>query len=152
MVLLPLSLFSSSDGTAGLVTLACGTDNQGNSYLVDRLLTTKYPLGVVLVELCHQLQLRRAVLRARWLPRLQDEKADALTNGDFRHFDPSKRIEVDLANLPFGVLPALFEKGESYLEELAAAKAAGKAAAAAGHVAKRRRKAGDALRDRQPWL
>ena len=152
MVLLPIAEFSEGAASAGLVTLSCGTDNQGNSHLLDRLMTTKYPLGVVLVELCHQLQLRGAVLRANWLPRLQNEEADALTNEDFRHFDARKRVEVDLASLPFGVLPARFETGEKYLEELAAVKADGKAKEAAGHVAKRRRKAGEALRDRQPWL
>ena len=30
---------------AGLITLSCGTDNQSNSYLLDKMLTTKYPRG-----------------------------------------------------------------------------------------------------------
>ena len=54
---------------AATLTLSCGTDNQGNSYLLDRMLTTKYPLGVVLMELAHQMRLRRLILRAKWLPR-----------------------------------------------------------------------------------
>ena len=62
------------------------------------------------MELAHQLADRKAVLRAQWLPRLQNEEADALTNCDFRHFDAAKRIR-------------------------------GRA----------RRKAGDALRDKDPW-
>ena len=39
---------------------------------------------------------RAATLRADWIPRLQNEVADALTNWDFRHFDEQRRIHVDL--------------------------------------------------------
>jgi hypothetical protein len=116
MVLLPESEVASA--TSGLVTLTCGTDNQGNSYLLDKLMTTKYPLGVILMELSCQLGLRRACLHARWIPRLQNEEADALTNGDFQHFDPKLRIPVSLDQLPFRVLNELFEEGETYVSEL----------------------------------
>ena len=95
-----------------------GTDNQGNSYLLDKLMTTKFPLGVILMELSCQLGLRRACLHARWIPRLQNEEADALTNGEFGHFDPAKRIPVDLDDLGFRVLNELFEEGEAYIADL----------------------------------
>ena len=39
MVLLPESEVVSAK--SGLVTLTCETDNQGNSYLLDKLMTTK---------------------------------------------------------------------------------------------------------------
>ena len=87
---LPLGDFQRKTGTSGLITVGCATDNQGNSYLVDRLMTTKYPLGVILVELCHQLSLRHAALRAHWVPRDQNVEADSLTNSDFRHLSASK--------------------------------------------------------------
>ena len=51
MVLLPVENFDRAVPTSGLVTPGCGTDNQGNTFLVDKLMTTKYPLGVVLMEL-----------------------------------------------------------------------------------------------------
>ena len=118
--------------------------------MVDRLMTTKYPLGVILVELCHQLSLRHAALRARWVPRDQNEEEDSLTNSDFRHFSASKRINVELEDLPFGVLHGLLEKGESYVAELAAARATGKQT---GVQAEKRRKKiqGQGLRETQPW-
>ena len=31
--------------STGLATLSCGTDSQGNSFLLDKLMTTKFPLG-----------------------------------------------------------------------------------------------------------
>ena len=150
MVLLPEKDFARSSDSTGLVSFSCGTDNQGNAFLVDKLMTTKYPLGIILVELCHQLARRRAALRAQWVPRLENEEADALTNSDFRHFRAENRLEVDLEALPFGVLPRLLEQGETFVAELEAVKL-GKVAAHAG-AAKRRRVKGDALRDRQPWL
>ena len=150
MLLLPLGDFGRQAGTTGLITVGCATDNQGNSYLVDRLMTTKYPLGIILVELCHQLALRHAALRARWVPRDQNEEADSLTNSDFRHFSADKRIAVELEDLPFGVLHGLLAKGEAYVAELAAARANGKQAG--GPAEKRQKKIqGLGLRETQPW-
>jgi hypothetical protein len=151
MVLLPDDAMRAE--TLGTVSLTCGTDNQGNSYLLDKLMTTKYPLGVVLMELAVQVGLRNAVLRANWLPRLQNEEADALTNSDFRHFDPSKRIDVDLETLDFKILNKLFAVGDEYVEELAKLKEKDKlrretSNAEAGQPKRRK---SDALRERDPW-
>ena len=81
-------------------------------------MTTKYPLGVILMELSCQLGFRRACLHTRWIPRLQNEEADALTNGDFQHFGPKLRIPVSLDQLQFRVVNELFEEGETYVAEL----------------------------------
>ena len=132
--------------------MTCGTDNQGNMFLLDKLLTTKYPLGVVLMELSCQLGLRRAALRANWIPRLQNEEADALTNGDFRHFAADKRIDVDLSSLPFLLMNDLFEEGEAYLAELEALKVQDRERRVlAKESAAGKRKKGQTLRDKDPW-
>ena len=150
MVLLPLVDQGPGEASA-LLGLSCGTDNLGNTFLLDRMLTTKYPLGVILMELAHQCRVRRVALRAAWLPRLQNEEADALTNLDFRHFDAARRIQVDLGKLKFGILHDLFKEGEDYVAKLEALKAAAKS----GHLevasGARKRLAGDKLRDRQLW-
>ena len=93
------------------------------------------------------------VLRAHWLPRLENEEADALTNFEFRHFDPKKRIEVQLADLKFAVLDDLFREGEAYVEELEKAKAQQRSVrlAEAQPVAKKRKAAGESLRERDKW-
>ena len=141
--------------TLGTVSLTCGTDNQGNMFLMDKLLTTKYPLGVVLMELASQLGRRGATLRADWIPRLQNEEADALTNWDFRHFDPKRRIDVNLNDLKFNIMNDLFAAGDTYFKELEDLRSKGKVAAAAASSSatgeKRRKKKGAALKDRDPW-
>ena len=151
MVLLPIP--EAGDSTIGLATLSCGTDNQGNSYLLDKLMTTKFPLGVVLMELSSQLHIRRACLHARWIPRLQNEEADALTNGEYDHFDEKLRIPVDLETLEFKVMNSLFGEGEAYVEELSALKkaAAEKRQAETSEGPKRKVRKGQPLSVRQPW-
>ena len=99
MTLMPVEEFETE--ALGSVTMICGTDHQGNSFLLDKLLTTKYPLGVILMELAAQGGLRGAVLRADGIPRLENEEADALTNWEFHHFNPALRAEVDLEKLNF---------------------------------------------------
>ena len=64
------------------------------------------------------MKLRRMLLRARWLPRLQNQEADDLTNEEFRHFNPAKRIDVDLRRLGFEVMDSLFKAGDDYLADL----------------------------------
>ena len=139
--------------SCGLATITCGTDNQGNTFLLDKLMTTKYPLAVILMELSCQLGIRRAALHARWIPRLQNEEADALTNEDFRHFDERLRVPVDLDNLGFIVLHDLFREGEAYMQELADLKVRDKTARTEEGTAglHKRKKAGQSLRERDPW-
>ena len=151
MVLLPDDEMRAE--TLGTVSLTCGTDNQGNSYLLDKLMTSKSPLGVVLMELAVQVGLRNAVLRANWLPRLQNEEADALTNSDFRHFDSSKRIHVDLDSLDFKILNKLFAVGDEYVEELAKLKEKDKLRRLSSNAeaGRPKRRKSDALRERDPW-
>ena len=135
--------------------MSCSTDNQGNSYLLDRMMTTRYPLGVILMELAHQMKRRHVLLRARWLPRLQNQEADDLTNYEYRHFDPAKRINIELADLNFALMDSLFKAGDEYEAELASARAIAKAAKEAGPIAKLSalggRKRGG-LKESDPWL
>ena len=62
---------------------SAGTDNLGNTAVASKLLTTKFPLCIFLMELVVQLQAQGAELHLHWLPRLQNVEADQLTNGDF---------------------------------------------------------------------
>ena len=153
MTLMPLSELARSGETTGLVTIGCGTDNLGKSFLMDRLLTTRYPLGVVLCELSVQMNLRRATVRASWVPRLQNEEADALTNWDFRHFSEVNRVPVDLDALDFLVLRELLETGEAYHLQVEQARAAEKAMRLSGAArpSAARKRAGESLREREPW-
>ena len=106
------------------------------------------------MEVAHQLRRRQLSLRARWLPRLENEEADALTNRDVLHFSPENRIPVKLDRLGFQVLPELFKAGDDYLDQLEKLKAATKKAEPKAELAERAKKRlrGDkGLRETDPW-
>ena len=133
--------------------LTCGTDSQGNSYLLDKLLTTKYRLGAVRMELSSQLGRGAATLRADCIPRYNNEEAVALTNSDVRLFDPDRRVEVVFDNLGFVVMIDLYTTGENYLKELAELKTRSKAPALSSEAGPpRNTKARRVpLRESKPW-
>ena len=108
------------------------------------------------MELAHQMKRRRLLLRARWVPRLQNQEADDLTNYEFRHFDPAKRINVELKDLRFKIMDQLFEVGDEYIKELESIRASEKRKAenrkkAGGGADERRQKKGKPLRETDPW-
>ena len=59
------------------------------------------------MELSEQLRNRNSSLCLRWVPRLENQPADDLTNGKFDLFEPSHRINVDPASIKFEVLHSL---------------------------------------------
>ena len=108
------------------------------------------------MQLAHEMKKRKMLLRARWLPRDQNQEADDLTNDEFRHFDPAKRIQVDLRTLGFDMMNELFESGDAYLAELERHRASEKRKSAAQKArvnqqdrvrAKKQRK----LKETDPW-
>ncbi len=85
---------------------------------MDKLMTSKYPLCCVLMELAAQLEARGARMLLEWVPRGRNEPADALSNGDYRLFDPELRVEVDLEEVEFKVLPAMLATGKDLFERI----------------------------------
>ena len=98
-ILTALVAFPQEVGATKRFHLSAGTDNQGNRHLVSRLLTTKFPLCVVLMQLAWTLHTKDLELRLDWLPRLQGREADALTNEDFEGFNPDLRVTVEPRDL-----------------------------------------------------
>ena len=78
-----------------------------------------------------------------------------MTNYEFRHLDPARRINIELADLNFALMDSLFKAGDEYEAELASARAIAKAAKEAGPIAKLSalggRKRGG-LKESDPWL
>ena len=110
--------FPPKPGSAKKFFLSAGTDNLGNRHLVSRLLTTKFPLCIVLMQLAWTLHCKDLELRLDWLPRLQNREADALTNGDFSGFSMDLRIEVRPEELLEDQFKELMEKGSELFDEV----------------------------------
>jgi hypothetical protein len=125
-----------------------GTDNQGNEFVVDKMMTTKFPLCVVLMEISAQLRAKNTNLGLRWRRRDANTEADDLTNSKFEAFDPQRRVVVDLQETRFIVLRELMSKGEEMCREVSAERAELKAAPEKRVVLKNRRYS---LKTTQPW-
>ena len=112
---------------------------------MSKLMTSKFPLMVILAELAVQLRRRGMGLKLHWAPREQNEEADALTNEEFSGFSPHKRVEVDVASLEWIILPRMSRAaGEIY--QAAKARRAGGQASGPPPPAKVSK-----LRERDPW-
>ena len=136
-------------GASGAVRLQGITDNLGNTFALTKLMSSKFPLVVILAELAAQLKARGMALNLEWAPRDQNEEADALTNADYSSFDPARRIQVDVESVSWIVLPRMLSVASSIYERVQALKAerprlgtVAKASAAVG---------GGSLRQRDPW-
>ena len=124
--------------------MAGSTDNLGNCWVVSKLMCTKFPLVCILGELAIQLRDRNLALGLEWVPRLQNEEADGLTNEDYTAFSEHNRMDVDLGCLDFKVLPELLKVGEELHHEIVQRRAA-KVRKAEGKLKKAK------LRVTDPW-
>jgi hypothetical protein len=125
------------------------TDNKGNSHAVSKLLTTKFPLCAILMELAATMQELRMPLHLHWVPREQNIEADELSNADHKRFDKALEIKVDLAELKFLVLDEMLDVGESLYQYVENAKKARTGQTTVpGKVS---RKPDDKLKATHPW-
>ncbi len=90
------------------------TDNRGNAYVLDRLMTTRFPLCAVVMELAAQMERKNVRVGLDWCPRELNSEADALANGDFTRFNPDYRIDLDVTTTDWLVLNDLMRHGEAH--------------------------------------
>jgi len=138
-------------GATGGVALQGITDNLGNTLAVARLMTSKFPLVVILAEPSAQLRRRGMELSLQWVPRDQNTEADALTNEEFGAFDPAKRVAIDLSRVSWCILPRLMRVAQELYGQIQAVKASGAPPKAAGQEASHARRTRKGLRQRDPW-
>ena len=107
-------------GAEGRASLSCSasTDNLGNTCVLRRWLTTKYPLSCFVMEIAALLAKANVELNLLWLPRLQNVEADALTNSDYRGFNPDLRQKFCLEEYDGLVLKQMLAAGEELNSEV----------------------------------
>ncbi len=130
----------------GLMHFTAFTDNQGNASALGKLMSSSFPLCVVLMELACVLEDLGLNLQLAWTPREHNAEADALSNGNSAGFSKENRLHCELPELPFHCLPKFMELGETFYRQRDEVKTACQVAVRA---AKRRRQ--DRLRTREPW-
>jgi hypothetical protein len=135
-------------GSAGEVRLQGLTDNLGNTFAITKLMSSKFPLVVILAELAAQLRARKMALSVGWTPRDQNEEADALTNGDYVQFGAANRVRVTIEDVEWMVLPKLMAVAGDIYTDVQKRKASRDVGPKQGPPAK---KAKGGLRQRDPW-
>ena len=126
------SKMSGQSRSAGSITGA--TDNQGNTYAVTKLMSTKFPLPILLMELSETLRLGSVFLDLHWVPRERNQWADDLTNGEFKHFPMDRRQALDAHAIQWHVLGKLLEVAQAFHDEMVMEKGAAKQRRGGGHV------------------
>jgi len=133
----------------GTVILPLMTDNRGNSFALSRLMSTKYPLCLLVMELAVALEERGLALSAEWAPREWNAEADAITNSRFEGFEEENRVPFDMRTFPWRVLDTLLADGRRFYQDAQALRAAAKLRPAPG----KRRGVGkrQSLKETDPW-
>eukprot|EP00438_Fugacium_kawagutii_P035559 Skav229223 [mRNA] locus=scaffold864:62799:63878:- [translate_table: standard] len=131
------------------------TDNAGNSHVLRKFSTSKYPLSILVMEVACWLDKLDVDLELGWVPRAQNSEADDLTNNRFEAFDKGRRLKVDFEELPFIAVKDLMAEAGRLDEELKlhrTSKEAKKTALSASRTEKpvKKRKRGE-LRWQDPW-
>ena len=91
-----------------------GTDNRSTGLLVQRCLSTKWPLMIILIDYLAFCETEGIGCRLDWRPRDTNVEADELTNGIFKSFDLSLRIKVRREDLHFPMIDFLMRFSESF--------------------------------------
>ena len=92
---------SRESNNTDLCCLSGGTDSPTNTYAVAKLMSTKFPSTVLLMELSEQLRSSRLELHPSWIPRDTNVPADDLTNSVFPKFDSTEFVNLVGSNIPF---------------------------------------------------
>ena len=100
------------------------TDNRGNKFALNHLMSTRYPLCVVLMELASVMAKEGIRLALKWVPRESNQEADDLSNMKTEAFDPKMRLDFDPATHAWEVLNSYLEAGRLLHEEAQAMKEA----------------------------
>jgi hypothetical protein len=107
-----------SRGGRSSCALTSSTDNRGNTYIVNKLASTKWPITSLLVELSEQLRRRSAIMDLKWRQRDLNSEADALTNMQLEGFDPNRRVGNKFSDIKWLVLPEIMEVSVSLYKDI----------------------------------
>ena len=94
------------------------TDNKSNESLLRKVMTTKYPSMLVLMETAEELSHRNCELQLQWIRRHLNQLADDLTNEEFKSFDPGLRIDLKGEEFRWRILDRLLAHSDSFYKEL----------------------------------
>ena len=81
------------------------TDNRGNGSALNKLMSTRYPVNALLMELACYCKHTGTKAIVEWAPRSANRQADDLANERTSSFDPSLEVKIDPAAIEWRILP-----------------------------------------------
>lgn len=102
--------------TRSRAMVAAGADNFANEQLSRKRLSTKLPLGLMLLQHCIKCWDNGYWVDIRWRPRNENVEADNLTNDRFDGFSTSHRVQLRYQDLDTRILDSL-QKALAEFEE-----------------------------------
>lgn len=93
--------------TQSVALIAAGTDNLATEQLSRKRLTTKLPLGLLILQFFTKVWDNSLWIDLRWRPREENVEADRLTNSVFSDFSEANRIEFEYHHMDLVVLDQL---------------------------------------------
>ena len=118
--LVAVRLWTDNNGAKsnGVCWVKAGTDNQSNTYAVSKMMSTKYPLTLLVMELSETLRANGCELNLQWIPRGKNQLADDLTNEKFDHFPGELRRRWIGGDTKWVVLDRMIFKSREFYEDL----------------------------------
>jgi hypothetical protein len=145
-VALSLWIETPRDSAAQRISLSGRTDNQGNSYMTKKNLTTAYPTAPVLMQIAELVEDHNVSFTLEWRRRTENVEADALSNGEYDLFNEALRVRVDIVSM-FPLIQELAEFEKEFRVQLEEKRLLKKARSAEfGHTQQRKRR-----RVKTPW-
>ena len=94
------------------------TDMLGNVSVLARLMSSKFPLVVIMTELTERLKQWDLDMNLDWIPRNQNEEADGLTNGIVNSFAAELEIKVDLKKMGLHTLDRMLKVADELYKDV----------------------------------
>ena len=138
--LVALRLWLKGGGASAEIYVEAFTDDRGNSFILRKGLSTKFPVTLLVIEVAETLRRYDAYATLTWVRRDGNELADALTNEDFSAFEPQRRELVGENHFQWFVMDELLRGSEELFNEIKEHKVRKKAKHSAGPAKKKAKK------------
>lgn len=98
------------------------TDNKGNEFILNKGMSTKFPITLLVIESSETLRKKGATADLRWIRREDNQRADDLTNEEFVAFESWRRRRIAEENCKWEVVGELLPESEQLYKEVQAFK------------------------------
>ena len=100
-----------------LIRAEAFTDNLGNQFILQRGMSTKFPLTLLVMEASMMMRQGKFFAQLEWVNRERNQEADDLTNLEFKRFSHEKRVKIEGKDIRWIVLDQLMKSSQQMYQE-----------------------------------